>query len=216
MKNQLFTMLFLSVLSISAVAQSTQTTAPILDKACRCLEKIEYETGTHDIQAENCLLGTMTDHYDDLCRIYGFTPGDYSEQTGEELGMRFGLELIAHCPAFLTYSLKSLELSVDSGMNWDGWDDEWLMEEDWGEWDYNDPITATIQYVDRGGLFVLTGLDDTGLQQSFVVLGDFQGSEQLLNTNPVGKKFTFFYEEWEIYNPSTTIFEIRKVIYAIE
>lgn len=195
-------------------SKKEKTIKPYIDEVCGCIGRIEYETGTHESQAQVCITTTLLANFTEVMAFYGLKPEELDEKAGYDLGIKFGEALMENCPAFMTYALTAATLSGGSAESEEY--EDWELDESLSDWEYTDPITATVLYEDRQGLLTFTVLSTEGLEYKFTVLTDFQGLEALISGNPKGKQFTFYFENWEIYNPATAAFEPRMVLYAIE
>lgn len=217
MRHSVLLVIFLSLVTLAGHAQKSKkekTIKPYIDEVCECISRIEFESGTHESQAQVCITTTLLANFTEVMEFYGLKPEELDEKAGYDLGIKFGEALMEDCPAFVTFALKSATLT-DSTEEVEDFED-WQLDEDYLAWEYTDPVEATVLYEDRQGLLTFTVLSTEGIEYEFTVLTDFQGSESLISGNPIGKQFTFYYENWEVYNPTTAAFKPRMVLISIE
>ena len=136
---------FISLVSFAQKSKKDKTLKPFTDEVCKCIENIDYTSGTHDSQAQVCITTTLLANFTEVMEFYGVKNEELNEETGYDIGVKFGQLLMEECPAFMTYALKSAEL----GPQPEGDYPDWELEEDPEMWGYTDPIEATVTYVDR-------------------------------------------------------------------
>lgn len=194
----------ISLFSLTALGQTTISPLEktLTDSLCSCLGKIDVDKITSKQEATNAFtdcFGKRTDLFMKLADEKHLDPTD--KVAMRQLGIDLGKDLYyQNCSTFVRLSIKMVENEKGDSEN-----AEAIAE-------------GNFKRIDLKGFNYIILTDKNGLENSFLWLKQFPGSEKFMaNTDKlIGKKLKVNYHEVEVYLPAAKGYFKVKEIYSIE
>lgn len=195
MKNIIFIVLLFPLSMFS----QTSIMDKVANATCEYLQKNEIKSLSNDditIKMGVFLITYYTDHKEEFINE-GFEFDLASENGGEELGYKIGMKMAVVCP-------ETIMLLADDDSDSDSAKESFFIE-------------GKLKYISGDDLSFVHIKDTQGKSQKFVWLGNFVGSDKLIEmANVKNIKVNITYKNTECYSPKLKEYIILKEITEIE